>query len=271
MNTQKKNAIVVISTFLVITIIMVLLIPVDLEQKRYKEYGKLAEAAETDERADYIIDNIEQYPEYITDLFYKNPDNLEFVYNYPSCKDNYVNMTYTEEELSGLPALYMFDTRWAYERIGKYEEIIKTNGCAYVCLTMAYIGLTGDDSIDPVILGRIASDNKLTGMISAGLNIDNIGTLCSMIGLNGTYYNYDVSKEGTQIESIDEIAQHISDDSVVLAGMYGETFGAHAIIIRECDGNNIYINDPADQEKTEKVWNFDEIKSEFRGLWVITK
>lgn len=268
---NKKSAIAVIVTFAVIALVLVLLLPVEKKNKQYKEFGALAELAETDERAEYIIENSELYPENILNLYYNNNDNLEFVYNYPSFKDSYAAMTYTNEELSGIPALYMYDTRWAYERIGSYDEIIYTDGCAYVCLTMAYIGLTGDGSIDPVILGRIACDNELTGIISAGLKMENIGIICDMIGLKGTYYNFDTERDGKKIESIDEIAQHISDDSVVLAGMVGETFGPHAIIIRECDGNNIYINDPADQENTEKIWTFDEIKSEINGIWVITK
>lgn len=271
MNTQKKNAIVVIVTFLVITIIMVLLIPIEQKRERYKEFGRLAEVAETDERAEYIIENIEQYPEYITDLFYRNPDNLEFVYNYPSCKDNYVNMTYTDEELSGIPALYMSDPRWGYERIGASNAIIKTDGCAYTCVTMAYIGLTGYGDVDPVILGRLAYDNGLTGMLSSGLKIGEIGDLCSMIGLSGTYYNHNINEGGKEMESIDELSKHLNSESVVIAGMYGETFGSHAIVIRECDGNNVYINDPANPEKTAQAWNFDDIKSEFKGIWVITK
>ncbi len=272
MNTQKKNAIIVISTFIVITIIMVLLIPIDAKQKRYKEFGKLAEAAETDKRAEYIIDNIEQYPEYIVDIFYSEPDSLEFIYNYPNCKDNYASMSYTEEELSGgVPELYMDDPRWAYECIGNYDEIIKTHGCAYVCMTMAYIGLTGDSSVDPVFVGNIAYENMLTSKISAGLKLDNIGKLSELIGLNGTYYNFNTERGGTALESVDEIAQHISDDCVIIAGMVGETFGNHAVIISKCDGNDIQIIDPGNPGNTKKIWNFENLKPEFRGVWVITK
>ena len=271
MNTQKKNAIVVISTFVVITIIMVLLIPVELKHKRYEEFGKLAVAAETDDRAEYIIKNSELYPEHILKLYYSDDKNFEFVYNYPFLKGSYATMSYTNEELSGIPSLYMYDPRWGYEYIGNSTDIIKTTGCAYVSLTMAYIGLTGNGNIDPVILGRLAYDNSLTAKLDASLKMENVGTLCNMIGLNGTYYNFDTDREGKAIESIDEIAQHISDDSVVFAGMYGDVFGSHAIIIRECDGNNVYINDPAEQEKTEKTWTFDEIKSELKGIWVITR
>jgi len=269
---NKKSAIAVIVTFAVITLVLILLLPVEKKNKQLEKFGRLAELAETDARAEYIIENNEQYPKYILDLFYNNPDNLEFVYNYPFLKDNYeTTMSYTEAELSGLPELYMDDPRWAYENIGGYEEIIMTSGCGYVCLTMAYIGLTGDSSIDPVILARIAYENMLTGKLSAGIYMEKIGDLCALIGLNGTYYNYDVKREGKAIESIDEIAQLISEDSVLIAGMVGETFGSHAIVIRECDGNNIYMNDPAVRENTEKTWTFDEIKSELKGIWVITK
>ncbi len=273
MNKENtKSAIAVIATFAVITIVMVLLLPVEKKNKQYEEFGRLAELAETDERAEYIVENGEQYPEYILDLFYESEDNLEFVYNYPFCKDNYANMSYTDEELGGgVPALYMDDPRWAYERIGNYNRVIRTDGCAYLCVTMAYIGLTGDGSIDPVILGELSVSNSLTGKLSGGLLLEKIGELCDLIGLSGTYYNFDVNREGTQIESIEEISAHLDNNSVIIAGMQGDTFGSHAIVIRECDGSNLYINDPANPEKTAKAWNFDDIKSEFKGIWVITK
>ena len=250
---------------------MVLLIPVELKRERYKEFGRLAKAAETDERAEYIIENIDQYPKYITELFYDDPDNLEFVYNYPFCKANYATMSYTDEELSGVPALYMADPRWGYERIGKFTSIIKTDGCAYVCLTMAYIGLTGKSDVDPVILSGLAYDNGLTGSISAGMKLNKLGDLCSFIGLNGTYFNHNPDEGGKEMENIDELSQHIDNGAVVIAGMYGDTFGSHAIVIRGCEGNNVYINDPASPEKTAQTWNFDDIKSEFKGIWVITE
>lgn len=267
-----KYIISIIAIVAAVIIVLILLMPVEQKRLRYEKYGKLAEAAETNEHAEYIIEHYDEYPEYITRLFYNNPDNLDFVYNYAFCKDNYKNMTYTEAELNSgsVPALYMFDERWGYETIGNRNDIIKTEGCAYVSLTMAYIYLTGKGDIDPVKLGNYADNNGLNGKISAGILIENIGKICEMIGLKGEYHNYDAEFGGTPVESIDEIAALMGEGKALIVGTHGETFGGHALVIREIDGNMIYFNDPASEEKTAQAWNFDDIKQEIMAVWVIT-
>lgn len=273
MDTQKKNIIAITAMFAIIVVILILLLPVEKKNQRYEQFGRLAEAAETDERADYIIEHYEEYPSYITKLFYNDPENLEFVYNYAFCKNNYKNMSYTDEELNSafVPALYMYDERWCYETIGNRDELIKSEGCAYVAMTMAYIYLTGKGDIDPVILGAYSDYNGLNGKISAGIMIENIGKLCEAIGLKGEYHNFDAEFGGTPVESIDEISSLMGDEKVLIAATHGETFGGHALVIREINGNMIYFNDPASEEKTAQAWNFDEIKSELMAVWVITK
>lgn len=272
MDTQKKNIIAITSMFAIIVVILILLLPVEEKNQRYEQFGRLAEAAETDQRADYIIEHYEEYPKYITKLFYDDPENLEFVYNYAFCKNNYKYMSYTDEELNSesVPALYMFDERWCYETIGSRDEIINYEGCAYVAMTMAYIYLTGKSDIDPVILGDYSDFNGLNGKISAGIMTENIGKLCEMIGLKGEYHNFDAEFGGTPVESIDEISSLMGDDKVLIVAMHGETFGGHALVIREINGNAIYFNDPASEEKTAQAWNFDEIKSELMAVWVVT-
>ena len=272
---QKKSAIMILAIFAVIIIVMVLLIPVEKKNQRYEQFGRLAEVAETDERADYIIEHYEEYPEYITQMFYSNPNDeetLDFVYNYVFCKNNYANMSYTEGELNAedVPILYMRDERWAYERIGDTDSIIGTDGCAYTCLTMAYISLTGNGDIDPVALANFSYYNKLAGKISPGLLIKKVGEVCDAMGLKGEYYNYDPDEGGTPIESADEIAELWGEDKVLFVGMSGETFGNHALIIREIDGDTIYFNDPASEKKTAQDWNFEDFKSEIIGIWVIS-
>lgn len=277
MDKQSKNTIITVSAvFAVVIILMLLLIPVELKRLKIEKYGELAEAAETDERAEFIIENYDEYPEYILEIFYNDPENqenLDFVYNYFFNKDNYKLMIYTDEELNSddVPALYMHDTRWGYERIGDSTSIIKTDGCAYVCITMAYLSLTGKSDVDPVALADFSYYNGLSGTVSNGLKIKNIGDLCSAIGLKGEYYNFDPDEGGTPIETATQISELLSDESVILAAMQGDTFGGHAIIIRDCQGENIYINDPESEEKTSVTWNFNDIKSEIMALWVISE
>lgn len=270
---QKKSVIIILSAFAMVIAVLLLLIPVELKNMKYDKWGKLAEAAETDERAKYIIENEELYPDSILNVYYSNEENLDFVYNYVFHKDDYLNMSYTDEELNGegVPALYMYDYRWGYESIGNSGILIKDSGCAYTCMTMAYLELTGSGDTDPVVLGNYAYENDMTDMLSGGLMIDNVGKLAEAVGLNGTYYNYDIDNGGTAIESADEISALFGEEQVIIAGMSGEIFGNHAIIIRECENGIIRINDPANDENTAKSWSFEEIKSEFKGIWVITR
>lgn len=263
----KKTIIAVSVFYAVIIAVLLILIPVQRKNDFYDKWGELAVLSETDENARYITEHEEFYPQFVLDYFYSNPDELEFVRNYPDLKDSYASMSYTEDELNGqIPILYMFDPRWAYEVIDN-QFYIKDNGCESVSLTMAYVGLIGKTDLDPIKIAYIASDIGALGTFG-GITAEKTAELCKEIGLTSVEYCF-VDENGQKNESADinEMKSILDRGHVILAGMIGDTFGNHALLITGYSGDEFTIHDPANSEKTERMWQFDELDSQMHYMW----
>lgn len=263
---KKRTAIIISIVFVVGIVILLLLVPIEEKRKLYEEWGELAVIAETDERAEFIIENKELYPEDI--LNFKNYEvYLDFIYNYPFHKDDYDTMTFTDSELNceGIPALYMTDFRWCYEKMnGSY---IRKTGCMALSITMANIFLNRNSNVDPKKVALIyegSNDVDYWG----GLDNDDTKYILDEIGLKYNLLDYtDGEKKVTDVE-LETIAEIIDNKHVCIACMKGETFGSHALIIREVtDDGMILVNDPASPEKTQKSWSFDEVNPEIYFIW----
>ncbi len=259
----------------VIAVVLVVLVCIPLiriEERReyYNKWGKLAVLAETDPRAQYIIDNFNIYPDIMVDYFHEalsvNENNaLDFLYSYPQHMNDNLTMSYTDEELNSenVPALYMSDNRWRYEKIGGYY--IEQAGCMTVSLTMAYLYLTGKDDVNPRKIADIALEVNALGAFG-GVDMNGVADICGKLGLNAVVYDCSDGVSSTKISHLDIAAMKeiINNDHVLLVGTMGETFGGHAIVITRIeDDGTMYLNDPASPEKTQKAWNFEELENEF--------
>ena len=273
MNNTKKTAIIILSTFTAVIITLLAFIPAENKKQKYAEWGNIAVLAETDQRAQYIIDNKQIYPESIIDILRTDPEGeIEFVYNYPFHKNDYNTMSYTAEELDGrVPALYMSDTRWCYQTINDYF-FLKYQGCVPVSLTMAYIALTGKTDLDPYKITLIAGDIDALADFG-GIYNGMVAELIKTIGLNVVEYQFTNDNiqniQKTDHADIQEMKSILDKGHVIMAAMGGDTFGYHAIIIRGYEEDSFYINDSEDEENSSKLWSFDELEPEMNYMWDI--
>lgn len=258
--SNKKTAIVVSVVFAVILAVMLLLIPLELKNQKYEKWGALAELAETDERAQFIIDNEELYPDNVL-RYVHDEDEFDYIYNYPFYKDSYKTMSFTNEELNSdsVPELYMNDKRWAYEQDG----LIKYHGCVAVSITMANLYVNHNPDVDPVKVMTYAADMEYTGL--GGINENNINSILDYFGI--TYTENILEKPLTKSELK---AMLDNKDTVIMAAIHGEAFGNHALIIRGYDENGFYINDPASEENTAQVLDFGILEKEMDRYWEIS-
>ncbi len=280
---DKKTIISICLTYGIILAVLLVIefVPgLKYHEKTHREIvlDKYAALDDPDGYGDMIFENQEFYSDEILDVFdfsdyyYRlesiRQETLHFIYDYPMHKDDYKTMQFTDEEINSteVPALYMFDRRWGYEKMGGIS--IKSSGCAVAALEMAYLYLTHDTSLDPVKIGKIAEENKYLAVLG-GLEQNNITSLANDIGLNAVEYNYWNDDVKEDLEKNLKAALD-KEDTVVLAGMTGDTFGGHAIIIRGYDENGYYINDPNSTENTEKTWDFDVFRNELIGFWELT-
>lgn len=259
--SDKKTAIGLSALFLAVIAVMLVLIPVEQKNEYYKKWGKLAVLAETDERAKFAIDNSELYPEFWFNMLYRE-DEFDIAYNYPFRKDNYKTMTFTDEELNGeeIPAIYMNDTRWIYERYS-----IKTQGCVAVAITMVNLRLNHNDAVDPVKVVDYADEMGLYGL--GGIGKQDVSTILTHFGMNFEEHIFDGEEKVSESELKSAVD---TEDAVLMVAVEGDTFGRHALIIRGYDENGFYINDPASPEKTAEQWSYEVFENELTRYWIVT-
>lgn len=270
MSDTKKTAVIMLTAFAVIIITMAALIPVEKKQQLYAKWGDIAALAETDTRAQYIIENEELYPKELINILRRYPEEeLAYVYNYPFHKDDYKTMSYTDEELDGrIPVLYMHDNRWCYQTHEGFF-FIKYSGCETVSLTMAYIGLTGKSDIDPYKIVLIADEMGAIGAFG-GISNNYTMDMIHAIGLDAVEYSFvDESRQKDKSADIGTMKSILDSGHVIMAGMVGDTFGTHAIIIRGYEGDSFYINDPEDEENSARLWSYEELDPEMYYMWDI--
>ena len=258
--SNKKTAIVVSTVFAVILAVMLLLIPLELKNQKYEKWGVLAELAETDQRAQFIIDNEELYPDDVLSYVY-DEDEFDYIYNYPFFKDSYKTMSFTDEELNSaeVPELYMDDKRWAYEQNGE----VRSYGCAAVSITMANLYVNHNSDVDPVKIMNYADDMGYTGL--GGIIATNINSILDYFGISYTEYILEKPLTESELKALLD-----NKDTVIMAAMNGETFGGHALIIKGYDENGFYINDPASEENTAQILDFEILKNEMGRYWIIS-
>lgn len=283
-SVDKKTVLEICLTFGIILAVLLVIefVPgIKYHEKTERELTieKYAELDDPYGYGDYIAENQELYTDQILDAFIFDDDNydyendrmdaLHFVYDYPVHKNDYQTMAFTDEEInsSEVPALYMSDRRWGYEEMD--GVLISNFGCALLSMEMAYLYLTHDASMDPVKMAQLAVDNEYNDTFLGGVLQEHMTEFANSLGLDAVEYNYwnDDVKEGLE----DTLKAALDkENTVVLAGMTGETFGGHAIIIRGYDENGYYINDPASREKTGQVWSFDVFQNELVGIWELS-
>lgn len=269
MNKKILYSVIIAICLIIVVGTLFLLIPMENKQKLHEKYGELAIRAETDEKSAYILEHIDEYPSVMMDYYYMSYDDyVDFVYDYPEHKNDYLNCSFTEDELNceSIPAFYMNDYRWCYETIG--GRYIYTGGCAVVSISMVYVGLTGDGYYDPVRVSRKAEELDASGFLG-GVRNSEIGNICEAIGLKYNGYNFDVSEEGSGAPNESQMKEILDSGRPLILNMKGETFGSHALVVRDYDETGFIINDPASPEKSARTWTFDELAPEILRYWEI--
>lgn len=264
--SDKKMIFGLIGLFAAVIVIMLLLIPVEKKHEYYQKWGDLAVKAETDERAKFVIDNAELYPEYWFEMLYSESESkFDFAYNYPFYKDSYKTMTFTDEELNcnEIPEIYMNDTRWAYEMNGA----VKTEGCVAVSITMANLYLNHNGDVDPVKIISYANEMGYFGL--GGIDQENVSNIIEHLGMLSEEHILD-KNNGEKITESELRATVDTEGAVIIVAVNGETFGNHALVIRGYDENGFYINDPASPEKTAMKWEFKVFENELVRYWIVT-
>lgn len=268
-----KKIILTLAVLAAMTAILILLIPVEKKNILEKQYPYLSKQAENNDRtAQEILDNIEEYPDDIVDFYNQDGDFCDFVYNYPAHKYDYASMQFTDEELNSQkpPKLYMYDFRWCYQPMG--GGYIMNNGCVAVSLTMAKLYLTHSGDVDPYKIAQTAENMGVIGF-SGGIVSSDIKAVAEAVGLSAEEYRFFDEEQNVKTEQVEKklLTDILDSGDVLMVGVLGEPFGAHAFLISDYNDEGFIINDPADRERSEKIWNYDELAPIIYYVWDISQ
>ena len=128
--------------------------------------------------------SVSEYPEKLIDLYQRNPETEQFVFEYPLVKDNPPSDDLSGLDTSSVPLLMQWDQRWGY---GEYAgNLFGLSGCGPTCLSMAAIYLTGDTSMTPRWMGEFAA--------SHGYAVEGSGSAWALFSEGGKELGFDLSK-----------------------------------------------------------------------------
>ncbi len=189
-----------------------------------------------------------------------NREAKEFVENYVN-REDYLNqiIDLSEEVRAGeVPHLLQWDMRWGYEKFG--NDIIALSGCGPVCLSMAYIYLTGDTEGNPREMAAYTEEEGY--LTSSGTDWSLWTEGVQKLGLVGEELALD---EGRMQEALREGA-------VIVCSMRPGDFTTtgHYILLKGWDEDGFVVNDPNSMENSRKQWSFKDIQYQIKNLWKIS-
>ena len=224
--------------------------------------GTGTDGAQTDEeKLAYIQSETTKYPQALRELVQKNPETLDFVYDYP------INSTLTPEidlsaEAAGgtVPLLLQWDERWGYRSYG--SGLIGYTGCGPTCLSMVALYLSGDANCDPGTVAQYAQQQ--------GYYVEGSGTAWELMATGCTYFGLKSEEIG-----LDEngMAAALSDGKVLICSMGPGDFtdGGHYIVLTGHSDTGFSICDPNSPKRSAQTWTFDRLKNQIRNVWAFHK
>ena len=217
------------------------------------------------ERLDYIIKNIDSYPDTLIDLVARNHETVDFVYSYKD-REKYNNRKLSADINSSyyvdgdVPLFLQWDRRWGYRIYGK--EMIGLSGCGPTSLAMVIRHFDSDSTVNPYDVAKYSQDN---GYVSA----DNF-TSWKLFETGLSKYGLE-SQDVIPVEA--KMKKALDDNKILIVSVKPGTFTerGHIIVIKGYNKNGDFlINDPNSIVNTNKTWSFDELKSETRKIWGVS-
>ena len=201
-----------------------------------------------------IYDNI---PEELLELLEKNPETEDFVLNYPLEKDKYSTENLDEYlNQAEVPLLMQWDSRWGYYEYG--DNVMGLTGCGPTCLSMVAIHLLQDSSMTPIYMADFAERN--------GFYAKGIGTAWSFMTQGAGELGLNAQEVGlSESKVMNYLQQGYPIICVMGKGDFTDT--GHFIVMIGVEDGKIKVNDPNSKERSQKLWNFEDIKYQIKNMW----
>lgn len=215
-------------------------------------------------KVEYILNNIDEYPNELLKLLSKNPETVDFVYNYPkyNANSNSKNISVKEYYTPGeIPLFLQWDQQWGYDNYG--NESIASGGCAPTSLAMVAVALTGDTSINPLSVSEYA--------YKSGYYVDGVGSKWSLISEGVKHFG--LNSEELPLDKSTILSTLKAGNPIILTvgpGTFTST-GHFLVLTGITSDGKITINDPNSELNSSKAWDVDVFLKETKNLWKISK
>lgn len=238
----------------------------------YEALKVIRSREDVDERYSKILEDPSIYPQKMLINLANNPEELDFVYNYPQDSSDNSHAVLSAEELTGkCPLFLQWDRRWGYLAYGYEDEKedgenvdsnIAISGCGPTALAMVIVGLTGDTSVTPATVADYAMNN--------GHYMNGTGTAWSLMLEGAEAFGLTSERSGinptTMKKELDKGA------FLIFSMQQGDfTTGGHFIVVYGYDENGFYINDPNCVARSHVQWTYDQLAGQIKGVWSLKK
>lgn len=218
--------------------------------------AELEALSQTIEEIRQILEHSEAYPASLLQLLAGNLEAMEFVKQYPEHGLDTPADTVGSVNKGEIPLLLQWDTRWGYTTYG--SDFLAVTGCGPTCLSMVASGLTGDDSLTPVVAAEAAEQG---GHYAEGYGSSwTIMSECSKeFGLLPTELPLDKNV----------MLQALAAGKPIVCSMNAGDFtsSGHYIVIVGEENGQFRVHDPNSPERSSRLWDYDRISSQIGNLW----
>lgn len=219
-------------------------------------YGVLENTAKRDYRYKEVLANKDIYPEKLLEMLSRNNDMISYMYDFGEKKghvyvDNIGKVTKGE-----YPLLLQYDKKWGYGIYG--DNVIAVNGCGPTSLAMVVAGLTGSNTTTPYDIAKYSYE-KGYYTEEWGTKWDLMSTGIEQFGVTGKKI----------VLSKQNLYNELNSGHPLIASMKPGDFTTvgHFIVLTGIKDDKIVVNDPNSKERSNKLWDYDVIAPQIKGLW----
>ena len=208
-----------------------------------------------------IQNNASAYPDTLLQLLERNPETVQFVYDYPQEKDkNHTIDLSSDLSGGGVPLFLQWDKRWGYETYG--SDMMAITGCGPTCLSMVLCALTGNADWSPLRVAQFSAEN--------GYYVEGTGTAWALMSQGAATMGLS-AQELTLSDS--RIRERLEAGAPIICSMGPGDFtdSGHFIVLSALNSDGtIQIRDPNSPKNSEKGWELQRLMNQMQHLWAYT-
>lgn len=222
-------------------------------------YENLNELAKNNKRVARILENKEEYPEFLLEALSKNTELIDYVLDYNDNNGKVLSNDIGNVKKGDYPLLLQYDKRWGYAYYGEYNLAI--SGCGPTTIAMVVAGLTGRNDVTPYTVAKYAMENNY---------YSESGTKWALMKEGIKHFGIK-SRELNNSKKL--IFKELEKGHPIICSMKPGIFTTtgHFIAIVGIKDNKFIIHDPNSKKKSKGLWSYEEIKDEIRNMWVFEK